>query len=107
MGGTVNPFGYSAPNYSQSFKPGQGQPMKVPAGSRDSGGPGIAGQPYMIGTGAQPEVFIPQTNGTFVPNADKKLGSTFNITVNNPKKETAENSIRQALKKLSFIGVTQ
>ena len=59
----------------------------------------------MIGTGAQPEVFIPNTNGTFVPNADKKLGGTYNIVINNPRKETAENSIRQSLKKLSYLGV--
>ena len=72
---------------------------------RDSGGAGIAGTPYMIGTGAQPEAFIPSTNGTFIPNADKKLGGTvYNITVNNPKKETAENSIRSALKNLSYMG---
>jgi hypothetical protein len=37
---------------------------------RDSGGPGIAGQPYFIGVGAQPEMFIPSTNGSFVPNAN-------------------------------------
>lgn len=76
---------------------------------RDSGGAGMAGTPYMIGTGAQPEMFIPSTNGTFVPNADKKGmmggGSTYNIVVNNPKKETAENSIRKALKSLSYAGV--
>ena len=76
--------------------------------SRDVGGPGIAGQPYMIGTGAQPEMFVPDTNGTFIPNADKKGGmggTTYNIVVNNPKKETAENSIRIELKNLSMIGV--
>lgn len=75
--------------------------------NRDSGGPGVAGQPYLIGRGAQPEMFIPSTNGTFVPNADKKgFGNvTYNITINNPKAETAENSIRKSLKKLSYIGV--
>jgi hypothetical protein len=71
---------------------------------RDAGGSGMAGTPYLIGTGAQPEMFIPSTNGKFIPNADKKIGSTYNIVVNNPKKETAENSIRQELKKLSYIG---
>lgn len=72
--------------------------------TRDSGGSGIAGTPYLIGTGAQPEMFIPNTNGTFIPNASK-LGSVYNIVINNPKKEAAENSIRTALKKLSFVGV--
>jgi hypothetical protein len=71
---------------------------------RDSGGSGVAGTPYMIGTGAQPEMFVPNSNGTFIPNANK-MGATYNITINNPKKETAENSIRSALKRLSFVGV--
>lgn len=70
---------------------------------RDSGGAGIAGQPYMIGTGAQPEMFIPNTNGTFVPNADK-MGATYNITINNPIPERSENSVRNTLKKLSYLG---
>jgi hypothetical protein len=75
---------------------------------RDSGGSGIAGEAYMIGTGAQPEAFIPSTNGTFVPNADKKLGgTTINIYITNPKKETAENSIRAALQNISYLGVAQ
>jgi hypothetical protein len=47
--------------------------------SRDSGGVGEAGKPYMIGTGAQPEMFIPSTNGRFVPNAD---GAGKTIIVN-------------------------
>lgn len=71
--------------------------------SRDNGGSGVAGTPYMIGTGAQPEMFVPKTDGTFIPNADK-LGSTYNITIHNPKKETAENSIRRSLKSLSYVG---
>jgi len=81
---------------------------KNPGGiyKRDAGGSGMAGTPYMIGTGAQPEMFVPSTNGNFIPNADKKgIGTTYNIVINNPKKETAENSIRQELKKLSYIGV--
>ncbi len=91
-------------NFSQSFLPGQGSPMSIPNGSRDSGGYGMAGTPYMIGTGAQPEMFIPSTNGTFKPNAGG-MGNTYNITINNPKVEKSENSIRTALKKLSFVGV--
>lgn len=35
--------------------------------SRDQGGRGIAGMPYAIGTGAQPEVFVPDTAGEFYP----------------------------------------
>lgn len=34
---------------------------------RDSGGAGFANVPYLIGRGAQPELFIPNTAGTFVP----------------------------------------
>lgn len=51
--------------------------------NRDSGGAGMAGSPYLIGTGAQPEMFIPNTNGTFIPNADKLMGGgdTYNVTV--------------------------
>lgn len=74
---------------------------------RDSGGHGVAGKPYMIGTGAQPELFVPQTNGTFIPNADKGMGgdTVYNIVVNNPKRETAENSMRAELVRLSYLGV--
>jgi hypothetical protein len=74
--------------------------------SKDDGGVGFAGTPYMIGTGAQPEMFIPSSSGTFVPNADK-VGTTYNIVINNPKREAAENSIRSSLKKLSYLGVAQ
>lgn len=49
--------------------------------SRDSGGDGIAGNPYFIGAGAQPEVFIPSTNGTFIPNIDKVIGEMVNAAV--------------------------
>jgi len=37
------------------------------AGVADDGGRGQAGQPVLIGTGAQPEAFIPDSAGTFVP----------------------------------------
>lgn len=75
---------------------------------RDSGGSGVAGTPYMIGKGAQPEMFIPSSSGTFVPNAGGQgAGQTTIINITNPKKETAENSIRRALKAISFTGVAQ
>jgi len=73
--------------------------------TRDSGGSGSAGTPYMIGKGAQPELFIPDSNGTFIPNADKLGGgTTYNVVVNNPKKETSEESVRKTLKSLSYTG---
>ena len=98
----VPPKNYNqyASNVTASGSANYVQQMGVP---RDNGGSGVAGTSYMIGTGAQPEMFIPNSNGTFVPNADK-MGATYNIVINNPKKETAENSIRSALKKLSFTG---
>lgn len=75
-------------------------------GKRDSGGVGIAGVPYVINPIASPEVFVPDTNGKFIPNV-KGSGETKNITivVNNPKKEAAERSIEAGLKKLSYLGV--
>jgi len=53
--------------------PGGGGDVAVP---RDSGGAGSAGMPYLIGTGAQPEMFVPNTSGTFIPNADKMMGNS-------------------------------
>jgi len=91
-----------------------GKPYIAPKGTyggkspdeRDSGGVGIAGTPYMIGTGAQPEIFIPSTNGTFIPNADKKGlgGATYNIYITNPKREAVEDSVRSALRNLVYTG---
>jgi hypothetical protein len=46
-------------------------------GSRDSGGRGEPGKAYTIGTGAQPEMFVPDQPGTFIPAGDMKP----NITV--------------------------
>lgn len=40
---------------------------KAFGGSRDQGGRGRSGAAYLIGTGAQPELFIPDTSGDFVP----------------------------------------
>lgn len=55
---------------------------QIAAMNRDSGGRGIAGMPYIIGKGAQPEAFIPSQNGTFVPNIDKLGGDTYQIELN-------------------------
>jgi hypothetical protein len=50
--------------------------------SMDQGGRGTPGQPYLIGQKAQPEIFIPDSAGTFIPNADELGGgSNFNITI--------------------------
>jgi len=96
------------PNQStgKPYKAGSGMTGGKPPDERDTGGAGIAGTPYMIGTGAQPEVFIPSTNGTFIPNADKKMGgTTYNINITNPKREATEDSINKVMRKLSYIGV--
>lgn len=48
--------------------------------SMDKGGIGRAGRGYLVGTGAQPEMVIPNRPSTFIPNADKLLnmmGSTY------------------------------
>jgi phage-related protein len=42
---------------------------------RDSGGPGVAGQAYMIGRGAQPELFMPSSSGQFFPNFNRIVSS--------------------------------
>lgn len=49
--------------------------------SRDTGGPGVAGQSYRIGTGAQPEVFTPSTSGTFTPNGGSGGTQVINLVV--------------------------
>lgn len=49
------------------------------SGSKDSGGSGSAGETYMIGTGAQPELFVPNTSGTFYPNADQMMGGGVTV----------------------------
>ena len=55
-------------------------------GSMDDGGHGKKGTAYKIGTGAQPEWFIPGAPGTFVP--EKKMGggtNVFNYTIQAPR----------------------
>jgi TP901 family phage tail tape measure protein len=52
-------------------------------GLMDSGGQGYPGMSYLIGTGAQPELFIPDTAGTFVPNADMAGERNYFINIEN------------------------
>lgn len=47
-----------------------------PIPTRDSGGMGQAGQPYLIGTGAQPELFVPSSTGNFYPVGQYGGGTT-------------------------------
>jgi len=66
-------------------------------GGRDSGGRGQAGKAYLIGAGAQPEMFVPDSAGTFIPNVDRDPGQsklarlankTFNGDVTNLANKT-------------------
>lgn len=50
-------------------------------GTRDSGGRGQRGMAYMIGTGAQPEMFVPDSAGTFVPAGAGRASVTNNFTL--------------------------
>jgi hypothetical protein len=62
--GVTGPPGYTPVFGSQSY---------------DMGGLIRAGQPALIGTGAQPELFVPSTSGTMVPNADQLMGGGITI----------------------------
>ncbi len=116
MDGHIVNFGV---NFTQSGSPygagnGLGQAGGVVGGSggsgsarrmqrRDSGGAGIAGTPYEIGV---PEVFVAPANGQFIPlhgAQNTGLGNTYNVIVNNPRRETAENSVRRVLKEQSYL----
>lgn len=76
-------------------------PTQLPgAPSMDSGGRGIAGLPYLIGTGAQPELFVPETNGQFFP-ADQWMrmlagaGDQYQITVMMPPEALASPALAE------------
>ncbi len=51
-------------------------------GTRDSGGRGTAGQAVMIGRGAQPEMFVPDTSGEFYPAGSWPGGGGQRVTQN-------------------------
>lgn len=51
-------------------------------GSMDQGGRGRPGEPVMIGRGAQPELFVPDTAGEFIPAAQWQGGKAANVTQN-------------------------
>lgn len=50
----------------------------------------------MIGRGAQPEMFIPDSAGTFIPNADQMGGQALTINVD-ARDEGAEARIRDMI----------
>lgn len=55
-------------------------------GSRDNGGRGRAGEAVMIGKGAQPEMYVPDTAGEFFPKGSfgGNMSVTQNISVSGP-----------------------
>lgn len=64
----LGPLGVNTGGGIGSFGGPSAQTLWSPsAQSRDSGGPVMPGHPYYVGTGAQPELFIPSTPGTMVP----------------------------------------
>ena len=66
--------------------------------SRDSGGRGRAGQAYAIGTGAQPELFIPDRAGTFIPAGagGMQVNNNFTIMASGPLSQRTELQIAAA-----------
>lgn len=52
---------------------------KIAVPTKDSGGHGAAGMPQLIGTGAQPELFVPDSAGTFYPNAGATGGKSLTL----------------------------
>jgi hypothetical protein len=56
-------------------------PRTVTIGGRDAGGPGRADEPYLIGRGAQPELFVPNAPGRFYPAGSYGGPSSANVTL--------------------------
>lgn len=68
-------------------------------GTKDSGGAGKAGRRYLIGTGAQPESFIPDTDGTFVPagaGGGMQLQQNFSLQTEQPVTRRTEEQVAAA-----------
>lgn len=102
----------SAINFGMSFfNPAAGLDFGGPIdgpGLRDSGGRGSPGKAYAIGTGAQPELFIPDTAGTFVPKNQWQGGGMTvvqNFTVQAPQ-GTVSRSTQQNIAASAQRGLT-
>jgi hypothetical protein len=75
-------------------------------GSKDSGGRGKPGVSYSIGTGAQPETFIPDTPGTFVPagmGGNTSNNFNFNLKTEQPVSRRTEEQVAAA----AFRGISR
>lgn len=85
---------------------------------RAKGGPVSSGQTYIVGEEG-PELFIPRSTGTIVPNTELQrytktsaasgsssvTSNSFNVNVYNPVPETASDSIGRKLRDLSYSGL--
>lgn len=72
-------------------------------GGRDQGGRGVPGKVYEIGVGAQPELFMPDTPGTFIPaNQLPMAGGTTNINVHLPP-QIARHTANQVATEVSRV----
>lgn len=89
--------GYTAPVTGSKF-----------GDNRALGGSMFAGRPYTVGEHGI-ETIVPRTNATILPHGEGMGGNaqTINVTVLNPVKETSEESVRKALKNMSYLGVLQ
>ena len=82
------PVATPAPNYG-AVPPQWRPPVNVGGATgyvngvpiRDAGGMGRAGEPYLIGRGAQPELFVPNSPGRFHPAGTYGGASTANVTL--------------------------
>ena len=74
---------------------------------RAEGGPVKGGQPYIVGERG-PELVVPKSAGTVIPNnmlgaLSSGSGDTYNIVVNNPMAEATSTSIPNALRRTAYL----
>lgn len=74
--------------------------------TRDSGGHNMAGQPALIGVGAQPELFIPDRSGTFYPRDEWMGGKTVNNYITVPITAPTGTVNRQTLDQVSSAALS-
>jgi hypothetical protein len=77
---------------------------------RDSGGPGAAGETYLIGRGAQPELFVPRSAGTFYPAGSYALagagggGGGEGVTITGPVHIYGVQDVESLYEQLQKVG---
>ena len=71
----------------------------MPAEKRAMGGPVQAGQPYVVGDGGRPEMFVPGSDGYIFPDASRWGGGerTLRVIVESPLPTN-----RQAIRELAL-----